>query len=635
MPRGGGGQADGAARGRDAVLDVLFRQHRDAAMACAMSILRDRSLAEDAVQQGFTQIAISLERADVALVEANPRALVLRNTRWAAIRIAQRRRATPTCEEDAAGELTADDGDWQRAEARILCSTILEALPRHYRQALVLRHVDQEADNSAAAHLGVTVKAYRERLRRAVVMARSVGRNAGIAGAAEAVLLAWRRLRDAGRHAGPGLRHPNTTAAWRAFGPLAEAGSLQTLPLLAMGVVVLSSVSGPGSAAGVAGMAGAHVVSSRHIGNGDEGAGAVAELVRRSQAAQAAGGAQSTNVSGRSRPVPKAGHPAQLPSDASSETLDDVHVYSAAASPNYDQDHTIVAVGRGQTCNCMVTMITWDAGDSWHPGPGPAGGGIVVLPPNYPADSHIFIANPAGGGAFDYGTAAFGQEYSPLTTAPGMIALSPQFDDGDPTMLIAGTGTLWRYDTSSGLTRAILPAGQPAQIVTLATIPGEHGSVLVLTRTTVDPTLSGGVQALYSCTTSGECTELSDPPLGGTLTLVVSPDYSRDNTLLLYNNQSLAVSHDGGRSFTAVPRPASATSLFAASLLDEGQGVATLWLSTWDAAGNLALLDLGPTGWRTVVAPLAQFGPETAVATTPDEVIAVRAGFGLLFAPRG
>src|SRR5258708_36478522 len=153
-------EGDHEARALMALLDDTFTSHRAAAVALARRILGDAHLAEDAVQLAFVQILVRVRSGDAALLRANPRAVVLRGTRWAALKLAERDRDRHAGTAlDEAGPDGATD-PWERAEARLVSSDIVASLPPHYPYALMLRYVEDQPDGSAAARLAPTVKAH-------------------------------------------------------------------------------------------------------------------------------------------------------------------------------------------------------------------------------------------------------------------------------------------------------------------------------------------------------------------------------------------------------------------------------------------------------------------------------------------
>lgn len=615
-----------------AALEELFRGHHRAALASAVGVLHDRQLAEDAVQQAFVQIAVSLRSTGPGLLADNPRAIVLRNVRWAALRIAHTRHHMVLGDlSEEAGPVEGDASDL--AEQRMLCTAILSDLPNHYRQALLLRHVRQESDSRAAEQLGVTVQAYRHRLRRAVEAARVVGRRAGIAAAAEAALLGLRRLRDAGARA-------RVTARTRAFnggtaaGRLVDFTGLRAMPLLTIGTAVALvplSVDPPAAFA-------------RHSG--------AAPAIRAAAvvADHPAPALRSTGAPGTHTPTPSTPSASValvrglLPGrDAHSETPDDTVVTAVTPSPAYSSDHTLLALGFGNSCQCQVIFRSTDAGAHWTAEPGPAQGAThIELPPAYPADGRIFLSSPEGSGGLDYMAPRFGAPFQLLRAPAGALAVDPRFDSGTPRVIIAGPGTVWSYNVATSALDVLLGTASPADTVSVAATTGPGAAVDILDGAPAQPSTSMLTSAigltststqptatLRSCTATG-CTVLSHPPLIGNL--VASPQFATDHTLLIWSSHGLALSRDGGRTFATAALPDGATSVSSAALLTDVDGVARIWLCDDQGMQGLALLHDTASGWRPVVSPAISGGPLQAAASLGGRVVVVRAGAGLMCA---
>jgi len=161
-----------------AAVDTLFhRYHATAVRRCARRT-GDVTLAEDAVQEGFVQVLQRLQRGEADLLDPNPEGVLQRNTRWAASKLMARDRAVSQKArmlDDASLVVTGDD-PWSRMEMRWELEAILRHLPAAQRQLLTLRYVHRLPDATSAARLGMSVKAFRCRLDRALVAARQVAR---------------------------------------------------------------------------------------------------------------------------------------------------------------------------------------------------------------------------------------------------------------------------------------------------------------------------------------------------------------------------------------------------------------------------------------------------------------------------
>ncbi len=169
-PEGVGGRAT-------ATVESLFRgYHQTAVRRCARRT-GDVGLAEDAVQEGFIQVLQRLRRGDEDLLQLSPEGVVQRNARWAASKLMARNRSVgekARMLHDPA--MARMDDPWRLLEMRWEVEAILRCLPASQRQVLTLRYVDGLPDAMSAERLGVTVKAFRCRLDRALSAARQAAR---------------------------------------------------------------------------------------------------------------------------------------------------------------------------------------------------------------------------------------------------------------------------------------------------------------------------------------------------------------------------------------------------------------------------------------------------------------------------
>jgi DNA-directed RNA polymerase specialized sigma24 family protein len=177
-------------------LGWLCDRYRDQAVGYAYSVLRDRGLAEDAVQLAFARILARVNGGDQELLGDDPERVVVRNTRWASLELLERRRRHETSElnPDQHGATEVTGGVWERSQARMLCDQIAKSLPAHYLDVLRMRYVEGRHDADGAARLRLSVKAYRCRVDRALRAARLNANRLGIDGLGGFVVLGWRGL---------------------------------------------------------------------------------------------------------------------------------------------------------------------------------------------------------------------------------------------------------------------------------------------------------------------------------------------------------------------------------------------------------------------------------------------------------
>ncbi|MHB1502126.1 MAG: RNA polymerase sigma factor [Candidatus Dormibacteria bacterium] len=236
-PAGEGGHAAGPDLG------AICDRYRSQAVGYAFAVLHDHATAEDAVQLAFARILARVAGGDAALLDGDPERVVIRNTRWAALELAERRRSSDSLDvaDQSVGITELSGRIWERSQARQLCDQIAAELPAHYRDVLRMRFVEQHRDADAAARLRISLKAYRCRLDRALREARHSATRLGIDSLGGLVVVGWRavgrrvaRLQTAVQTCAstldispPGLIHGLVT--------LVLTGGLALLPLLAGG----------------------------------------------------------------------------------------------------------------------------------------------------------------------------------------------------------------------------------------------------------------------------------------------------------------------------------------------------------------------------------------------------------------
>ena len=402
-----------------AFLDDTFARYRPAALALARRILGNVHLAEDAVQLAFVQILVRVRSGDVALLHANPRAVVLRGTRWAALKLAERdrdRHNGDPLEEASAAAVDA----WERADARLVSQEIVANLPPHYRDALALRFLEDQPDHRAAAQLALTVKAYRRRLDRALAVARvSAARTAG------AVLALrprprWMRVRSwhlridarlrqvrarlGGLFGSPGFTH------WAVLVAVAGISAQVLVP-----VDSNASATAPRSGAVQAAIAPASAAMPQSTSGG--GVEPTAEPL-------AGDASRPTSESPSSTPGASSLLPLLDPPPFSSE-----QVVSVVPAPHYEQNHVILAQGYAGNHRGGLYQSS-DGGATWQASTTGTLSGRPILPPDYPQDPRILFDLGQGKPLClaDYIGATM---CTPLPVfSPGVF--SARFDSGNP-----------------------------------------------------------------------------------------------------------------------------------------------------------------------------------------------------------
>jgi RNA polymerase sigma-70 factor (ECF subfamily) len=159
-----------AARGGDPrAFEALVLRFREPLAAFATALLRDRGLAEDAVQE-----ALLLAYREIGGLR-DPRRFrswlyaIVENAALGGLR-RRRRRPTVRLRPDAVAEgPPAGDGAEEEGRPRAVVAVrrALDRLPEHYAAILMLRHVDGLSATEAAEVLGISRNNAKMRLRRA------------------------------------------------------------------------------------------------------------------------------------------------------------------------------------------------------------------------------------------------------------------------------------------------------------------------------------------------------------------------------------------------------------------------------------------------------------------------------------
>jgi RNA polymerase sigma-70 factor (ECF subfamily) len=147
--------------------------HLAAAYRLAVSLLRDRAAAEDAVQDAAERAYrhIGTFRGE------NPRAWVLRIVRNQAMDLLKKQRPSADLDEDWPDPAPLQDAGVQRAEAETTLQAALAGLPPVLRECLVMRELEELSSRDIAAIVGVPVGTVMSRLWKArqLLMAQTQG----------------------------------------------------------------------------------------------------------------------------------------------------------------------------------------------------------------------------------------------------------------------------------------------------------------------------------------------------------------------------------------------------------------------------------------------------------------------------
>jgi RNA polymerase sigma-70 factor (ECF subfamily) len=152
------------ARSDESALAELYDRYGRVAYSLAFRIVRDRSLAEDVVQEAFlsawrTASGYRAERGKPStwlLTLVHRRAVDL-------IRREERRRGEPLPEEDAAHGETTDEAAWLRERRRVVQNALAQ-LPAEQREALELAYFGGYTQSELAERLGQPLGTIKSRM---------------------------------------------------------------------------------------------------------------------------------------------------------------------------------------------------------------------------------------------------------------------------------------------------------------------------------------------------------------------------------------------------------------------------------------------------------------------------------------
>ncbi len=245
-----------------------------------------------------------------------------------------------------------------------------------------------------------------------------------------------------------------------------------------------------------------------------------------------------------------------LPAPASSETPEDTTIDTATPSPNYERDHTIVALGYGRSCACNVLLRSTDGGATWQARTGAPTGDQIALPPAYPQDARIFVGSSFGAtSTSDWWAPSFDSAFRPLPVAAGPIALPAGFDAGDPRVIASTPSGVWSFNMDTQVLDPLVVETNGAAKPALATPLGSiESGVLAMTSsqavtpgTAVRAATASDDATLWDCPPGKACSPGAEVPLKPGARLAAAPDYGAAPILVAYNGPVAMTSSDGGR----------------------------------------------------------------------------------------
>jgi RNA polymerase sigma factor (sigma-70 family) len=154
-------------RGDDAALGQLYDRYGRIAYGLALRIVRDRALAEDAVQEGF--LAVWRSAGTFRAEHGKPSTWILTLVHRRAVdlvRREERRRADPideVAQHDPAGSEATDEEAWLRAQRQVV-QEALRKLPPDQREAIELAYYGGFTQSELAERLGQPLGTIKSRM---------------------------------------------------------------------------------------------------------------------------------------------------------------------------------------------------------------------------------------------------------------------------------------------------------------------------------------------------------------------------------------------------------------------------------------------------------------------------------------
>jgi RNA polymerase sigma factor (sigma-70 family) len=283
-----------------------------------------------------------------------------------------------------------------------------------------------------------------------------------------------------------------------------------------------------------------------------------------------AGGAASRSASPARRSPRDASLTGALLDPTKGATPEDTQLTSVAASPNYERDRTLVAAGRVpcQRGSCMVLFSSRDGGASWSRiASKDFNGHTVLLPPSYPADPRIFAMGESGLQVSRDG----GNTFDEVLPVQGDIAISPQFDDEDPRILI-GASVVTEYWPNRELVKPAALVGPVGTWLTVAFSPAYARDGIVFVGG-IRPDSSGVMRPTVNRCAGSVCENVIFEEGFDAPWLRTSQGFARDGTVYAFTSKVLFRSVDGGRTFVSSNPAFGASSSIRDLFVPDGSGV--------------------------------------------------------------
>lgn len=146
--------------------EEIYKKYGKLMKYVAYNILRDDSLAEDAVHNAFLKLIKYIDRINDVDCHKTKSFVVIVTESVSKDMYAKRKREATVNIEDNEQEIVIDPPDFDSIDTQVIADAIGK-LPEIYRDALILKYVHQYKDAEIGELLGISPTAVRKRLQRA------------------------------------------------------------------------------------------------------------------------------------------------------------------------------------------------------------------------------------------------------------------------------------------------------------------------------------------------------------------------------------------------------------------------------------------------------------------------------------
>ncbi|MFN2544570.1 MAG: sigma-70 family RNA polymerase sigma factor [Actinomycetota bacterium] len=616
--------------GSESAFDTLYGWYHPRLTRFCKRRLRDEAAAEDVAQETLLRALVHLDDFDTSRPLWPWLKTIASNLTVDEVR---RRSRLVELDVEAGGPAVEETGGH---EERVNMVQALSRIPDSQRTALALKYLEDWDSTESAAFLGMSGQAFRQVLHRGRVRLRLEYRR--MAEGVGAVLVPLRLLHRVARRGAARL-----TAAPQAR-PLIEGASSNAVQQLAGGVLVMALAVGGVATIGRSPhprtptsrqdrpVAVARIHHSRPIRHAPK-----------QHPPAAVRSAPSTPVSPPTSRSERHGDRSAQPVGAIVKDVvdpnrnvkqpEDARGESVAFSPNFGHDATAFMVGalacHSPVCPPVLFEST-DGASSWARLPARGFSGTqLLLPPRFGnGDDRLFAMGPGGlqmspdGGRSFQAVGSVGVPF-----AVGSAAMSPGFDDLDPSILI-GAQMLMRYRDDLGTMQPDpqLTGHGPFNPTFSPSYPSDPRVFVGGTEVNAVTMQVGAV--VHVCQRS-VCSSSWLPDAEGVPVVRLPAIFSQTGSAFAFTPDRIFGSTDAGGSFSPLPAPWQGGNVWDLAVSDDGNILlaAIAGATTVSTNGLYISADAGAT-WNHAQSPLLQHGVK-AVAASGGRILAVLGDRGI------